>query len=447
MSTPLTASIAQTKKATASRNKAAKESKAGDTSGLPKRPTSGSFRGLSDAGHLKRAGEMFAVNDPFKLEFTAEHALRDYNSPRSREKIEAFKAAWRAKKDVPPIEICILGPDRMGIEEGGHRTFAARELHTGGFKDFILWAIPKQNSTPLSRAIRVLTAADGLELSYMEKAHGYANLRDQHKLTNRQIAEETGIKPQAIEQALVMWDAPQEVKALVESGRVPAMVAIDQIRAHKKDAGKVLKAMCAWQEAEHARELQALGDGKAASKKAAKALKLTDKWVERYLKAHDQTPKKSAPEVTPKASAPQAPATPPQARETGATKEAASASPAAPSNTEQRTPWPFPGRALEPTQQVTLNPANVQTDAQTEQAPSHAFADEDYYWSPAVEDLLGDVDASGTEFGGNELLALLEQDKDHPDFLKHVYQVRPDSLLKFMRVWVRICTVLDASNS
>jgi ParB-like chromosome segregation protein Spo0J len=86
---------------------------------------------------------------------------------------------------------------------------------------------------------RVITSAEGRALSPLEVAEGYKRLIA-YNWTPEQIAAKVGKTRQHVDQSLILANANSDVQAMVAGGSVSATSAIDAVRKHGEDAGKVL---------------------------------------------------------------------------------------------------------------------------------------------------------------------------------------------------------------
>jgi 5-hydroxyisourate hydrolase-like protein (transthyretin family) len=107
-------------------------------------------------------------------------------------------------------------------------------------KDGEVWVpIVAFEGNDADRVARVITSAEGRALSPLEVATGYARLRA-FGWDNARIAQKVGKTPQHVAQLLTLADANSDVQTMVAAGGVSAAVAVEVVRKHGDDAGKVL---------------------------------------------------------------------------------------------------------------------------------------------------------------------------------------------------------------
>jgi ParB-like chromosome segregation protein Spo0J len=107
-------------------------------------------------------------------------------------------------------------------------------------KDGEVWVpIVAFEGNDADRVARVITSAEGRALSPLEVATGYARLRS-FGWDNARIAAKVGKTPQHVAQLLTLADSNSDVQRLVAAGGVSAAVAVNVVRKHGDDAGKVL---------------------------------------------------------------------------------------------------------------------------------------------------------------------------------------------------------------
>ncbi len=124
-------------------------------------------------------------------------------------------------------------------------------------KDGEVWVpIVAFEGNDADRVARIITSAEGRSLSPLEVAKGYARLRS-FGWDNTRIAQKVGKTPQHVAQSLTLADANSDVHKMVADGGVSAAVAVNMVRKHGDDAGKVL--------ADAADQARAQGKGKVTA--------------------------------------------------------------------------------------------------------------------------------------------------------------------------------------
>lgn len=107
-------------------------------------------------------------------------------------------------------------------------------------KDGEVWvSIVAFDGNDADRVARVITSAEGRALTPLEVATGYARLRS-FGWDNARIAAKVGKTPQHVAQLLMLADSNSDVQQMVAAGGVSAAVAVQIVRQHGDQAGKVL---------------------------------------------------------------------------------------------------------------------------------------------------------------------------------------------------------------
>jgi ParB-like chromosome segregation protein Spo0J len=89
------------------------------------------------------------------------------------------------------------------------------------------------------RVARVITSQEGKKLSPLELADGYKRLTA-FGWSPDQIAKKVGKTRQHVEHVMTLGNANTDVQQLVASGQVSATTAVQVVRLHGEEAGKVL---------------------------------------------------------------------------------------------------------------------------------------------------------------------------------------------------------------
>ena len=144
----------------------------------------------------------------------------------------------------PALEVRPRAEGGVWIVDGHRRKRAIGMAITKGAalhdKDGEVWVpIVAFEGNDADRVARIITSAEGRALSPIEIATGYKRLRA-FGWDNARIAAKVGKTPQHVAQLLTLADANSDVQNLVAAGGVSAAVAVDMVRKHGDDAGKVL---------------------------------------------------------------------------------------------------------------------------------------------------------------------------------------------------------------
>lgn len=158
--------------------------------------------------------------------------------------IDALAQHIIAGGQYPALEVRPRAEGGVWIVDGHRRRLAILKAFESGAplqdKDGEVWVpIVAFEGNDADRVARVITSAEGRALSPLEVARGYARLRS-FGWDNARIALKVGKTPQHVAQLLTLADANSDVQNLVAAGGVSAAVAVEAVRKHGDDAGKVL---------------------------------------------------------------------------------------------------------------------------------------------------------------------------------------------------------------
>jgi ParB/RepB/Spo0J family partition protein len=164
---------------------------------------------------------------------------------------EEFRASIDALADhiaqggqYPALEVRPRAEGGAWIVDGHRRRRAIIEAHQRGASiadaNGDVWVpIVAFEGNDADRVARVITSAEGRALKPLEVAEGYKRLRNMG-WDNTRIAQKVGKTPQHVAQLLTLADANSDVHQIVAAGGVSAAVAVDMVRKHGENAGKVL---------------------------------------------------------------------------------------------------------------------------------------------------------------------------------------------------------------
>jgi ParB family transcriptional regulator, chromosome partitioning protein len=197
-----------------------------------------SFKQMIKDGDIKRA-------DAMKVRIEDIHEEPGFNLRREGEdltaSIDALAAHIVSGGIVPPMEVRPREEGGVFVVDGHRRRRAylqvADQVRDGSGE---LWlSVVAFVGNDADRVARIITSAEGRALSPLEVAEGYKRLIA-YSWTPEQIAQKVGKTRQHVDQALILANANSDVQALVAGGGVSATSAIDAVRKHGEDAGKVL---------------------------------------------------------------------------------------------------------------------------------------------------------------------------------------------------------------
>lgn len=206
-----------------------------------------SFKQMIKDGDLKRA-------DAMKARLEDLHEEPGFNlrveGDELEESIDALAEFIFAGGQIPALEVRPRAEGGMWVVDGHRRRRAYLKLDQAGRlprapskenpEVMEAWvSIVAFDGNDADRVARVITSQEGKKLSALELADGYKRLLA-FGWTLDQIAKKVGKTRQHVEQVMTLGNANTDVQLLVASGQVSATTAVQVVRQHGEDAGKVL---------------------------------------------------------------------------------------------------------------------------------------------------------------------------------------------------------------
>lgn len=197
-----------------------------------------SFKQMVKDGTAKRA-------DSLKFNIDDIHEEPGFNLRREGEDLEAsidaLAAHILAGGMVPPLEVRPRVGGGVFVVDGHRRRRAYLKIADKLRDDYGQLWIPVVQFTgnDVDRVARVITSAEGRALSQLEVAEGYKRLAALGK-SPEWIAQKVGKTRQHVDQLLILANANSDVQQQVQAGTISATTAIDAVRKHGEDAGKVI---------------------------------------------------------------------------------------------------------------------------------------------------------------------------------------------------------------
>ena len=199
--------------------------------------------------------------EPFKIVI-----LPGFNRPVSREHIDNIKESIRGGVKLKPIDVAVertAEKSTIFMVDGEHRMWAVRELieeYRAGLESGR--DIPDMSAVEFKGGIdeqiaHMLSSGQSLGISPLVQGEKYAELIALNWDVAR-IAARMGKSKTHVENCLMLARSNPDVKESIRAGEVASTVAVDIIREHGSDAGKVIQSKLA--------EAQASGKGKVTRK-------------------------------------------------------------------------------------------------------------------------------------------------------------------------------------
>lgn len=182
---------------------------------------------LKDMG--TRAGEVIML-DPELIGEKPGYNIRDMESPATQQYIRQMVDSIHASGTAAFPEITVRQEDNQIYVVRGHcRLRAFRLAKKEGAEVKGIRAIASTLKSETDYALDLLNSNDGLPLTPLEKAKVIKRLTA-FEWTVPEIAKRRGVTPQTILNMLALLEAPADVSALVESGKVSATLAVSTVR-------------------------------------------------------------------------------------------------------------------------------------------------------------------------------------------------------------------------
>ena len=136
---------------------------------------------------------------------------------------------------VPPVLVEMRGDDPHVIE-GFHRWEAYDRIlkEDDGFDSVVLCAEWKGDEG--DKLVTMRNSAGGLPLSYLEDAEVILQIKKAKNYTPEQLGQHLGISRTAVNNKILLAEAPKAIKKLVLEEKISATAAIEHIIKHGKDA-------------------------------------------------------------------------------------------------------------------------------------------------------------------------------------------------------------------
>ncbi|MBE8745305.1 ParB/RepB/Spo0J family partition protein [Aeromonas veronii] len=170
---------------------------------------------------------------------------RDYDSERVKSQIDLYCLAYLAadaayeadpKNNPNPGDVC--GDFEVRVEnsviyvtEGHLRRRAALKAIQMGAKNITSVPVKEDKSkTKADSRARIQTSQDNLQMTPMEQARNYKNMRDEDGLSPAEIASKVNKKTVHVIQTLQLLELPEEILALINDGTIKPHPARELVR-------------------------------------------------------------------------------------------------------------------------------------------------------------------------------------------------------------------------
>lgn len=161
---------------------------------------------------------------------------------RDDDHIERWKHSMREEEWIPSVLIEM----REGVPhviEGFHRYTAKEELvEQEGFENDLL-LVKEWKGSAADRKVTMRASTSGLPLTYLQDAEVIADIKKDGDYTPEQLAARLGISRTAVNNKLLLAEAPEEIKELVKQDKVSGTTAVEAIIKHGNKALNHLKHM------------------------------------------------------------------------------------------------------------------------------------------------------------------------------------------------------------
>jgi|GEM_PF-2055141 len=182
--------------------------------------------------------------DPFKVQIRP-----GFNRPLSREHIDNIKEAIRGGVKLKPIDVAVERTAEKSVifmVDGEHRMWAVRELieeFRAGFpsgRDLGDMSAVEFKGGLDEQISHMLSSGQGLGVSPLVQGEKYIELMN-FGWDIAKIAARQGKSTTHIENCLMLARAEPDLKAAIRAGEVASTAAVEIVREHGSDAGKVVQ--------------------------------------------------------------------------------------------------------------------------------------------------------------------------------------------------------------
>lgn len=193
--------------------------------------------GVVKAEVLKIKIDLIYIEDGFNV--------RDLNKPKTQEKIQAIKEAYKAGRYVQPIEVA-LKQGQATVVDGHCRLTAAKlandELRAEGnpLVENLLCVPFKGND--IERLTHMVTGNSGENLTPLEVSDVVKRLTNQG-LTSNDIAKYLSCSASWVGRLLTLSNAPHAVKVMLKEEKVSTEAVLDLLQKHGDETTTVLQNM------------------------------------------------------------------------------------------------------------------------------------------------------------------------------------------------------------
>ncbi|EIH0466461.1 chromosome partitioning protein ParB [Escherichia coli] len=197
-----------------------------------------SFKLMSRSGVIKRAdtGMFISLNDI--------HVKEGFNKrdddERTRQADDDLYNYLMNGGTVPPLEVTARDEGGVWVVEGHRRRRCYERCRDAGKPVDRIHIVPFTGND-VERLARVMTSNNQLALTPLEQAQVVKELAGTFNLTVQEIAKLVHKSAPTVEKLLTLASANHDVQQIVRAGEVSVGVAVDRVREHGENAGKVLQ--------------------------------------------------------------------------------------------------------------------------------------------------------------------------------------------------------------
>jgi len=186
---------------------------------------------------------------------------RRFDTDAAQKSLLALKASIKEQGVLRDLWIRYdAGTDTHILVDGGRRLKAVKELIAEGVEILTVPVIQKTAANPADRLVLALTANEGEPLTQTEVGASYQRLVNYGWDVPR-IAQRMGKTERYVKDSIELADVPDEIKLLVNTGKVTKSLAIKTVRTQGDKAAEALEVAVK----------VAKSEGKAVAKSAKKA--------------------------------------------------------------------------------------------------------------------------------------------------------------------------------
>lgn len=182
--------------------------------------------------------------DPRKIEVEKGHNVRNFDLQENIDHVNQLAQSIAAVGVQNPLVVRYKDGKAI-LVDGESRLRAVKQAikHGADIKTIPVIVEPAHTSEE-DRIVELLTRNSGKQLNFLERGEVFARLKN-FGWSDADIARKTGITQAHVSNIMALHSAPAPIRKMVAENKVAPTLAVEMIRTHGDEAGKVLKEVSA----------------------------------------------------------------------------------------------------------------------------------------------------------------------------------------------------------